>query len=182
VKKTFNDIADYPLARKSIEVMASKGIINGTSVTTFSPAAAITRADFMVLLVKTLGLSANVDSNFSDISTTSYYAEAVGIAKKLGVTAGVGNNRFDPNSKITRQDMMALIYRAMVIADKNMTAGTSADLQKFTDKSNIASYAVQSIATLVKNGIVLGNGVNIKPDATSTRADVAVMIYRIYNK
>ncbi|HHV99798.1 MAG TPA: hypothetical protein GXX36_09550, partial [Clostridiaceae bacterium] len=49
VKKTFDDIANYAWAKKEIEVMASKGIINGTSATTFNPSADITRADFIVL-------------------------------------------------------------------------------------------------------------------------------------
>jgi len=78
--------------------LASKGVINGTSDTTFTPQADITRADFMILLVKALGLTAEVTSNFDDVSEKDYYYEYVGIAKELGITTGVGNNKFNPKA------------------------------------------------------------------------------------
>lgn len=181
-KKTFSDISNYAWAKNAIEVMASKGVISGTSAEAYSPAAAIKRADFMLLLVKALGLSAKVDENFTDVGSTVYYAEAVGIAKKLGITAGEGNNKFNPEAKISRQDMMVLINRAMTVAKKNLTAGTSADLAKFTDKETVSSYALESISTLIKNGIVAGDGKNINPLGNATRAETAVLIYMMYNK
>lgn len=49
-----------------------------------------------MLLVRTLGLSASVKANFADVSTSDYYYEAVGIAKAVGITTGIGNNRFNP--------------------------------------------------------------------------------------
>ncbi len=182
VKKTFDDIANYAWARKEIEVMASKGIINGTSATTFNPSADITRADFIVLLVRALGLDAEVDGNFSDIKPDAYYARQVGIARKLGITNGVGNNMFNPNEKIKRQDMMSLIDRAMEAAGKSLEIGSEADLAGFADKGIIASYARGSVATLVKSGIIKGDGTNINPLGNTTRAEAAVVIYRIYNE
>ena len=72
-------------ARKAIEVMSSKGIIKGTSTTSYSPAANITRADYLVLLVRTLGLTANFEDNFDDVQPGVYYYEAAGIAKNSGL-------------------------------------------------------------------------------------------------
>ena len=182
VKKTFDDITNYAWAKKEIEVMASKGIINGTSATAFNPSADITRADFIVMLVRALGLDAEVNENFSDVSPDEYYAKQVGIAKKLGITNGVGNNEFRPNDKIVRQDMIALIDRALKIVGKGLTEGTDADLEGFADKESIASYARNSVATLTKSGIIKGDGTNINPLGNTTRAEAAVVIYRIYNK
>ncbi len=182
VKKTFSDIDDYAWARKAIEVMASKGVINGTTADTYTPSAAVKRADFMLLLVKALGLSTGTEGNFSDVSPTAYYAEAVATAKKLGITTGVGNNRFNPEAQISRQDMMVFINKAMIVAKKNLAAGTTADLNAFTDRTSITSYAEQSVATLVKNGIVSGSGANINPLGNVTRAETAVLIYKVYNK
>ena len=182
VNKTFSDISNYAWARKEIEVMASKGVINGTSADTYTPAAAIKRADFILLLVKALGLSTKVDDNFSDVSPTAYYAEAVATARKLGITEGVGDNKFNPDEQISRQDMMTLINRAMLAAKRDLASGTAADLEKFADKASVAFYAAQSVATLVKNGIVTGDAGNINPLGNATRAETAVLIYRIYNK
>ncbi len=182
VKKTFDDIANYAWARKEIEVMASKGIINGISDTVFNPSADITRADFIVLLVRALGLDAEAGDNFSDIDPDAYYAKQVGIAKKLGITNGVGNNEFRPDEKIVRQDMMVLIDRALKVAGKGLAKGTDVDITGFADKDMIASYAKDSLATLVKSGIIKGDGKNINPLGNTTRAEAAVVIYRIYNR
>jgi len=130
VHKTFKDIASCTWAEKQIEVLASKGIINGTSDTTYSPGDQITRADYLTLLVKTLGLNTKFDSNFEDINPAAYYYEAIGIARKLGITSGVGNNRFNPNAPITRQDMMVLTERALRIAKKITGKGKASNLDR----------------------------------------------------
>ncbi|MFX6622228.1 S-layer homology domain-containing protein, partial [Acinetobacter baumannii] len=88
---------------------------NGVTESSYSPSAYITRADFITLLVRGLGLSATVQSNFEDIQRSAYYYEPVGIAKRLGIANGTGNNRFNPNEPITREDMMVLIARALEI-------------------------------------------------------------------
>lgn len=182
VHKTFDDISEYPWAQKAIEVLASKGVIAGTSPTTYSPTAHITRADFLVLLTKTMGLTAKVDSNFKDIPADAYYYEAVGIAKKLGITHGVGNDMFAPNEKISRQDMFALIHRAMVIAGKDLEEGNISDISMYDDVEQIAPYAVDSIAALVKNGLVVGHNNKLTPKANTTRAEAAVLLYKLYYK
>ena len=182
VNKTFNDIASYSWAKKAIEVMASKGVISGTTTESFTPGSEIKRADFMLLLVKALGLSAKASGNFADVSANAYYADALATAKKLGIATGVGNNKFNPDDKISRQDMMTLIDRAMKVAKKELPAGSNADLEKYTDKSSIASYASQSVSTLIRNGIVTGDGVKVNALGNATRAETAVLIYRIYNK
>jgi large repetitive protein len=182
VQKTFEDIGTYVWAKMQIEVMASKGIINGTSETSYNPAANITRADFLMLLVRTLGLTAQADSNFSDVRPSDYYCEALGIAKKLGISEGSGNNLFNPLSAITRQDMMTLTAKAMKLAGKLNMSGVSTDLEVFSDKESIAPYAAQSIASLVKAGLISGSGSRVNAFANTTRAETAVLMYRIYNK
>lgn len=181
-EKTFSDITNYGWAKKQIEALASKGIIGGTSDTTFAPDVNITRADFMVLLVKALGLTAKVDTNFEDVKATDYYYEAVGIAKRLGITTGSGNNLFKPKEFITRQDMMVLVNKALKLQNKIANAGADATLSRFIDADKIAGYAKQSMANLVKEGIVVGNNNSINPLGNATRAEIAVILYKLYNK
>jgi hypothetical protein len=168
--------------KDAIEVLAAKGIINGTSEKSFEPAANITRADFLLLLVKSLGLTAKVEDNFEDVSKTDYYYDAVAIAKKLGITQGSGANKFNPNTAISRQDMMVIAARAMRAAKKLHTVVTSADLNAFTDKSDVSAYAVEDLAAMSKEGIIQGNGSLLNPNGKATRAEAAVIMYRIYNK
>lgn len=182
VEKTFGDLGSVEWARESIEALASKGIINGTGENTYSPAARITRADYLVLLVKTLGLTADFNDNFDDVKPGAYYYEAVGIARKLGIAAGSGNNRFNPLEPISRQDMMVLTARALEKYKDLKAAPDSTVLDKYTDKGDIADYAVGSLATLVKEGLITGSGATINPLANTTRAEAAVFLYRVYNR
>ncbi|MDR6881855.1 S-layer homology domain-containing protein [Bacillus sp. 3255] len=180
--KTFDDAGIYPWAQAPIEVLASKGIINGITESEFRPAEKITRADFVLLLIKTLGLTADFSDNFSDVSPSDYYYEAVGIAKKLGIANGTGTNTFNPKENISRQDLMVLSARALTLAGILTSQGKADDIQSFSDKTDIASYAVEDIAAMVREGIVSGDGSLLHPRANATRAETAAIMYRIFNK
>ncbi len=182
VNKTFEDIDSYTWAKNKIEVMASKGIIGGTSETTFTPGNNITRADFIVLLVKALGLNAKVDDNFDDVAAGTYYYNSLAIAKKLGITTGVGDNKFDPKANISRQDMMVLVKKAMETAGKDINNGSATDIANYKDAAHVSSYAQDAVAALVKEGIIAGSDNKLNPKKTATRAETAVIIYKLYNK
>lgn len=182
VERSFSDLAEYSWAGREIGVLASKGIIEGTSADIFSPSENVTRADFLMLLVKTLGLDVKFDSNFSDVNKSDYYYKALGTAKKLGITTGVGNNMFNPAEPISRQDMMVLCERALKIQKIIKSTGTVSELDKFSDKNQVAEYAQQGISSMVKEGIITGSGSLLSPLDNATRAETAVIMYRIYNK
>ncbi|MCR8633190.1 S-layer homology domain-containing protein [Paenibacillus radicis (ex Xue et al. 2023)] len=180
--KTFDDISSYGWAKKQIEVLASKGVISGTSDITFSPAESITRADFLVLLVRTLGISADIDGNFSDVSKSDYFYQELGIARKVGISDGIGENWFNPQDKISRQDMIVLCANALQLTLGSGEHGSTSDLEPFKDKSDVASYAKESVASMVKGGIVTGDGSHLNPRGNTTRAEAAVIMYRMFNK
>ncbi|HWR40832.1 MAG TPA: cell wall-binding repeat-containing protein [Patescibacteria group bacterium] len=183
VQKTFSDLGGVEWARKAIEVMASKGITSGTGDgTTFSPSVNMTRADYMVLLINTLGLTADFTDSFDDVKPGAYYYNAVGIAKELGIAAGSGNNFFNPTESISRQDMMVLAARALEKYQGLKAADNNTSLNTFSDKGDIAEYAVNSLATLVNAGLIEGSGNKLNPRSYTTRAEVVVFLYNIYNK
>lgn len=179
VNKTFSDLSGYSWAANSIGVLASKGIADGTSDETFSPGIAITRGEYISWLIKTLGLSADLSSNFDDLSKTSKYYDEIGIARKLGICNGVGSNKFSPDKPVSRQDMMVLTLKALKVADKKLLTGTKNDIKKYSDVSKIAGYAVESVATMVREGFIVGNGKNINPNSNTTRAEAAQVLYKI---
>lgn len=182
VHKTFSDLSNVEWARKAIEVMASKGITSGTGNSTFSPRANITRADYMVLLINTLDLTADFTENFDDVKPGTYYYNAAGTAKKLGIATGSGNNRFNPTENISRQDMMVLANRALEKYQGLKAADNNTILEKFSDKKDIAEYAAGSLSTLANEGWIEGSGNKLNPRSAATRAEVAVFLYSIYNK
>ena len=179
VTKSFKDIAKYEWAKEAIEALASKGVTTGTSQNTFSPEQQVSRADYVVMLIKALGLSAKVESNFTDVQSSDYYYEALGIAKALGISEGSGNNRFDPKASITREDLMVLTARALHISKRLDVITDLSSLNVFKDRSRISDYAAASVSILVKNGIVSGNDEGIAPRFNTIRAEAALIIYRL---
>lgn len=176
----FKDVgAEYAWAKEAIDTLSAKGIIKGTGADTFEPAANITRADFVLLLVRVLDLKGDAADSFSDIGKEDYYYNAVGMAKKLGITMGDGNNRFNPEEEISRQDMMVLCFRALEVTGKLKVSPDIAKLDKFHDKNDIAEYAVNALSAMVNSGLIVGDNDLLKPDSNTTRAETAVLIYRI---
>lgn len=182
VAKSFDDLQSVPWAKDAIEAMASRGIINGTTATTFDPSAAIKRADFIALLVRALELKGTDDETamFSDVQPTDYYYEEVRIAKQLDIAKGGGDNTFAPNGSITRQDMMALTALALKAAGKTLPSGASLD--GFTDAAAVADYAKDSAAALVAAGIIQGSGGKLDPKAHLTRAQAAVVLQAVWKR
>lgn len=179
-KKVFKDLANYGWAEKAITALAAKGIIMGTSETTFEPGKKITRAEFMVLLVRALDLKAAPDSSFTDVRQGDYYYQAIGIMKKLGIAKGLGDSKLNPKGEITRQDMMVFAARALAAAGKLKEGDKANEVMKFADANQIADYAAGSISSLIKQGIIKGNGKNmINPLGHANRAEAAVMVERM---
>ncbi|RAV06437.1 S-layer homology domain-containing protein [Paenibacillus sp. YN15] len=183
VNKSFADTSSYGWAEHSISVLASKGIIQGVSESAFAPGEPVTRADFLMLLVNALELAAEPGGSFADVEENAYYAEAVGIARRLGIAEGADDNRFHPETPISRQDIFTLVARAMVLAGKlDASEARPEALTRFADSASLASYAVKSAALLAEAGMIQGDNQGIRPLDSITRAEAAVLLYRIYNK
>ncbi|KRE83040.1 hypothetical protein ASG89_12980 [Paenibacillus sp. Soil766] len=181
VNHTFGDLAGFTWAQKAVEALASKGVTTGTSADTFSPEQEVTRADYIVMLVKVLGLTANAVESFQDVTAADYYSEAVGIAKALGIIEGSDAQHFNPRATITREDLMVIMARALHHAHRLDLSNETSTLDTFSDQMDVSNYAKSAIATLLNIGLVQGNGQGIAPKAHTTRAEAAVILYRLFH-
>lgn len=85
----------------------TKGISDGTN-----PNGTLNRAQIVTMLWRAAGQPvAGGAASFTDVSADSYYAEAVAWAIENGITAGVGNGKFDPNATCTRAQIATFLYR-----------------------------------------------------------------------
>ena len=96
---------------------------------------------------------------------------------------GVGNNRFDPDGEITREQMAAILYRyaGMIGID----TGAQAELGEFPDGGSVSGYAKKALRWAVAEGLIGGTkegGITyLKPQGNATRAQVATILMRFVN-
>ena len=173
----FRDLQHHVWAREAIIEMDDKGIVNDLSAVAFAPGRNITRGDFAMFLVRALGLTGSgAKVSFDDVYTNREYAEAIAIGKEEGILNGVGDNKFNPDAEISRQDMMTIISRGMALSGDS-------DLAAFSDSSEIADYALSHVKAMIASGLIKGNADGtINPRGNTTRAEAAVIMQRIINR
>ena len=170
---TFSDIDDVPWAKNAIEFLYEKKVVNGNPDGTFAPNNNVTRAEFIKMVVESMGVGSVYDKTpFLDVAPDSWYATYIARAYKEGIALGDDSGRFYPEEPITRQDMVTILYRAL-------GADETGDIS-FTDSGSISDYAKTAVGYFASKGIVngVGNGL-FAPLNNATRAETAVIIYRI---
>lgn len=173
-KVSFTDLPDNHWAKKEIDALIDKKILNGYEDKTFRPANSITRAEFTKLLVTAFGLDGKKGLPFTDIAPDAWYRSYVEAAYGSGVINGTSEGRFSPNSQITREDACVMIYR--ILAAKGEL---SKNAVSFSDASDISVYALEAVGALSGASIVNGTGDNrFDPRLPIDRQSAAVIIYK----
>jgi hypothetical protein len=179
----FNDTKTH-WARKSIENMGSRLVVAGDGNGTYRPNSDMTRAEFAAIVGKALGLRTKEgQSSFSDVNVTDWYHGYTMTAASYGIVTGYNSSTFAPNDKITREQAMTMIARAMKITGLK-TSGEERDIDAllagYKDAGAISGYAKSAIGECLKTGIVSGKADKIlAPKDFITRAEVAVIVERL---
>lgn len=182
----FKDVADH-WAKTEVNDMGSRMVVYGVGNDLYEPDRDITRAEFATIVVRALGLKPGDGSNpFNDVDSGEWYCDYIKTATSYKIIEGYGNGKFGPMDKITREQAMTMIARAMNITGLKADLA-SGDVEKllagFTDGNNAADYAKTNIAACVKTGIVAGRGNNlVAPKDNITRAEVAAIVRRLLQK
>jgi hypothetical protein len=167
--------------------MGSRLVISGVGPDMFDPDRDINRAEFAAIIVRALGLKTGTGSNiYTDVSDTAWYCDYVKTASEYQIISGYGNKEFGPMDKITREQAMIMIARAMKITDLKVEfiAGELESLLAgYSDIVKSAEWAQASIGDCIKTEIISGkNGKMLAPKDNITRAEVAVIIERLLQK
>ena len=114
---------------------------------------------------------------FTDVAPDAWYADAVSWAAAAGVTSGTEDRLFSPEGTVTREQLATILYRYADTMGDNVAV--SGNLNAYTDKDKVGSYAVTPMTWAVEHGIITGTtGTTLSPKSTTTRAQVAVMLHR----
>ena len=174
----FTDIENH-WAKDNILFVVSRGLLNGTSETTFSPNTGMTRGMF----VTALGRLAGVDpadyqtGKFTDVKADAYYAPYVNWAAKTGIVSGTTDTTFAPDTNINREQMAVIMKNYAV--KLGYTVPKALEAVTFADNASISSWAKEAVKSMQQAGILAGKTNNrFDPAGTATRAEVATVLRR----
>ena len=112
--KTASSFSDVPASAyyaKAVEWAIENGITNGMTETTFAPNATCTRGQSVTFLHRALKGTASGSTNFTDVKSDTFYADAINWAVANNVTNGTSNTTFSPNADCTRAEIVTFLYR-----------------------------------------------------------------------
>ena len=174
----FTDVNNH-WAKDNMLFVVSRGLLSGTSATTFSPNTGMTRGMF----VTALGRLAGVDptdyqaSIFTDVKEDAYYAPYVNWAAKTGVVSGTTDTTFAPDTNINREQMAVIMKN--YAAKLGYTIPKTLEVVNFADSAGISSWAKEAVKSMQQAGILAGKTNNcFDPAGTATRAEVAAVLRR----
>lgn len=179
-KVSFSDVADTAWYNEAVTYLAARGITSGTTANTFGSHEVLTRGQFITLLLKAYGVEpdTNTSDNFSDAGST-YYTGYLASAKALGISDGIGGNQFAPDKAVTRQEMFTMLGNALKSMNQQPEGSTGKTLSDFADAQAIAPWAKEAMTMLVETGTVNGSNGKLSPASTTTRAEMAQVLYQL---
>ena len=182
-KASFSDAAADAWYAKAVSFIAAREITSGTGNGNYSPDAKLTRGEFIVLMMRAYGIApdTNTADNFSDAGN-AYYTGYLAAAKRLGITAGVGDNKYAPTAQITRQEMFILLYNGLKVIGQLPEGDSGKTVIEFTDAAQISTWAQEAMSTFVVTGTVGGSGGKLDPTGATTRAEMAQVLYNLLGK
>ena len=118
---------------------------------------------------------------FSDVPESFWAYDEIAWAYDNGYVNGTSASAFTPGGAVTRQQLVALLYRYATLM--GYANDQRADLSAYPDAGTVAGYAVEPMQWSVANSIVGGtsNG-TLDPTGTATRAQFAVILYRFWDQ
>ena len=164
-------------AYHEMNYLITNDLMKGDELGNYRPNAAVTRAEFAAFLVRTLNLpTASSSQTFSDVKKDDWYYGVVQQASYYGLIKGDEQGKFNPKAYIDRQQMAAMLKRALHYLDIQ----TSSSPIMFNDNARIAKWAYADVQAVVAAGLLGGKPNNqFAPLAQTTRAEAATVLYRL---
>jgi hypothetical protein len=166
------DVPGASYYASAVAWLVATGITSGTAPGSYSPNTPVSRAQMAVFLWRAAGQpTGSPPHGFSDVSTASYYNDAVEWLVEAGITSGTAPGVYSPNQAVTRAQMAVFLHRATGL----LAAATP---HSFGDVS-AAAYYHGAVSWLVEVGITSGTAPGVySPNQAVTRAQMAVFLNR----
>lgn len=177
---TFTDVLEDTWYKDAVDFLTARGIVAGVGNERFDPEAPIKRADFVILMVQAFGIVPGIGDteSFAD-AENAYYTPYLDVAKQLGLISGAGENRFEPEAAITREDMLVTLEKTMTFAKWEIPEKYNYNIQNFLDADTISDYAKTELQRFINAGWLVGYDRQLMPQKSITRAEAAQVLFNI---
>jgi uncharacterized protein YegJ (DUF2314 family) len=174
---SFTDVTGW--YEKHVSFIASRGIMNGVGGSSFNPDGTMTRAMVVTVLNRLSGDTGSYTNKFADVDSGSWYEKEVAWAAENSIVSGVGNNRFSPESAVTREQLAVMLYNYVKYMGYDVSVGEDTNILSYNDALTISEYAYPALQWACGAGIMNGDdGGSLDPQSSATRAEVAAMLER----
>ena len=170
---------------EAVTFVTDRGYFYGISEELFAPYMNMNRAMFVTVLGRISGVDVTKYTGiaFTDVEAGSYYAPYVAWAAENGIVLGKTPDTFDPKAPVTREEMVAMMYRYCEYLGIDMTPQNQFFMDRYTDLDEIGDWAVPYVEWAVGVGLIRGTSeTTIAPKANATRAEVAQIIRNLCDK
>ena len=175
----FGDVKETDWFYDEVLAVVERGLILGTSTSTFSPNATLTRGMVATILYRMAGEPKNASrASFKDVAGDEWFADPVAWAESTGVVKGYEDNTFRPNNNVTRQEMAVMLARYAELIDGKNTSVDGGSLNAFPDANTVPDWSRDALIWAVANGIINGLDGKIAPTNNATRAQFAAITNR----
>lgn len=176
----FTDVLESSWYFDGVKYVNIKGVMLGMSTTTFEPDTTLNRAMFVTILHRLEGTPDRGNAKFADVASNTWYNKAVAWAAAEGIVNGVSATQFDPNGKITNEQMALIIYNYAM--SKKKAVKPTGELS-YSDKRKVADWATDAVLWMKENGIMIGNSDGtFGPQTASTRGQAADVFAKYMKK
>lgn len=177
----FPDVSEDDSFYEAVAFAHTSKLFNGTDKG-FEPHLPMTRAMYVTVLgrLDKADVSGFAVPAFPDVKKDMWYTEYVGWANSNKIVLGDNLGNFMPETNITREQMMIVIYNYAKYLNKNTENTVSLN---YTDKDDIHSWAKDAVIYCTANGLVSADSDGrIRPTEQATRADVALLMMNFVTK
>lgn len=174
----FTDVRKKDWFYEDVAYVVENGLFHGTSKTTFSPNAPMTRGMLVTVLYRLADKpETTAASSFTDVAKEQYYAAPIAWAAENGIVSGMSQTHFAPNEQVTREQLAAILYR--FAQKQGYGTARAAGLTGFADYSRISGYALDVLRWANAEKLVSGRSeTELSPQGQATRAEVAAILHR----
>ena len=177
----FIDVTEDKWFYNEVMKAAKYGLFSGVGDgTRFDPYGETWRAMIVAVIHRADGNAEpeTATTPFADVPANAWFALDVAWAFENKVAKGTSDTTFSPQTSVTREQIAVMLYN--FTESKGIATDERADLSKYADAANISSWATEAISWATAVGLITGDGKNVNPKGTATRAEAAAIMVRYY--